>query len=168
MTSRISRLASRPWYREPWPWILMSGPAIVVVAGAFTAFLAVAGADPLVADDYYKQGLAINRVIAKEERARSLGVSATARFEAGRVRITLSEAALDPQRVRLKLAHRTRASEDRSLVVERVAPATYEAAFEAPREGTWVVHIEDPASDWRVTGRWRAGDAWVSLEGGAS
>ena len=22
--------ALRPWYREPWPWILMSGPAIVV------------------------------------------------------------------------------------------------------------------------------------------
>ena len=22
----------KPWYKEPWPWLLMSGPAIVVVA----------------------------------------------------------------------------------------------------------------------------------------
>ena len=23
----------QPWYKEPWPWILMAGPGIVVVAG---------------------------------------------------------------------------------------------------------------------------------------
>jgi hypothetical protein len=145
----------------------MSGPAIVMVAGFCTLFLAWRGADPLVADDYYKQGLAINRVIAKEERARALGVSATVRFEAGRLRVTLSDAALDPPRVRVQLTHRTRAHEDRSVIVERVAPATYEMAFEAPREGTWVVHVDDPSSDWRVTGRWRGGEPRVSLEGGA-
>ena len=26
----------KPWYREPWPWLLMSGPAAVLVAGAAT------------------------------------------------------------------------------------------------------------------------------------
>lgn len=29
-----------PWYKEPWPWILMSGPAIVVVACIITIYLA--------------------------------------------------------------------------------------------------------------------------------
>ena len=29
------------WYRHPWPWLLMAGPAIVVVAGLYTLFLAV-------------------------------------------------------------------------------------------------------------------------------
>jgi len=28
--------SGKPWYREPWPWILMSGPAAVLVAGAAT------------------------------------------------------------------------------------------------------------------------------------
>ena len=33
----IARRCKRaPWYREPWPWILISGPAIVVVAGMAT------------------------------------------------------------------------------------------------------------------------------------
>jgi len=40
----------QPWYRHPWPWILMAGPAIVVVAGLVTAFLAVTTFDGLVAE----------------------------------------------------------------------------------------------------------------------
>jgi len=47
-------LRSRPWYREPWPWILMAGPAAVIVAGIFTMTLAYRTEDGLVADDYYK------------------------------------------------------------------------------------------------------------------
>ena len=44
--------APRPWYREPWPWILMSGPAVVVCAGIATAVIAVETNDGLVAEDY--------------------------------------------------------------------------------------------------------------------
>jgi len=29
-------IATKPWYRERWPWILMSGPAAVLVAGSAT------------------------------------------------------------------------------------------------------------------------------------
>ena len=57
---------AQPWYREPWPWILMSGPAAVIVAGAVTTWMAFASADGLVADDYYKRGLAINAVLKRE------------------------------------------------------------------------------------------------------
>jgi hypothetical protein len=56
----------KPWYREPWPWILMSGPAVVVVAGVATAWIAFATADSLVAEDYYKRGLTINDRLACE------------------------------------------------------------------------------------------------------
>ncbi len=40
----------KPWYREPWPWLLMAGPAIVVVAGFLTLGFAIQSADGLVAD----------------------------------------------------------------------------------------------------------------------
>ena len=42
----------KPWYRYRWPWLLMIGPAIVVVAGAVTTALAIRTTDGLVADDY--------------------------------------------------------------------------------------------------------------------
>ena len=41
---------ARPWYREPWPWILAAGPAIVVVAGLATFWIAAHNADVVVKD----------------------------------------------------------------------------------------------------------------------
>ena len=38
MTS--AALDTGPWYRQPWPWILMAGPAAVLVAGAITTWIA--------------------------------------------------------------------------------------------------------------------------------
>ena len=34
------RQQSKVWYKEPWPWLLMSGPLIVVVAAFATLWLA--------------------------------------------------------------------------------------------------------------------------------
>lgn len=31
----------QPWWREPWPWILISGPALAIVGCAVTIVLAV-------------------------------------------------------------------------------------------------------------------------------
>ena len=83
-------LSERPWYREPWPWILISGPAVVVVAGFVTLWLAVSSSDGLVAEDYYKQGLAINRVIEREEAAQKLGLTARIVPIPGRLVVRLS------------------------------------------------------------------------------
>ena len=47
----------------------MAGPAVVIVAGAVTMTLAFTHKDELVATDYYKRGVEINRELAKE-RAR--------------------------------------------------------------------------------------------------
>ena len=34
----LSHPTSKPWYREPWPWFLMSLPAVAVIAGITTGF----------------------------------------------------------------------------------------------------------------------------------
>ena len=67
--------AVTPWYRQRWPWLLMLGPAIVVVAGISTAVIALETDDGLVADDYYKRGLGINQTL--ERASRSAGVAAS-------------------------------------------------------------------------------------------
>ena len=64
---------SEPWYRHRWPWLLMSGPAIVVVAGFYTAYLAVRTDDGVVADDYYKRGLEVNQELRRGQAAAALG-----------------------------------------------------------------------------------------------
>ena len=40
-----------PWYRYPWPWVAIAIPAIAVVGGLFTLYLAVTHPDPLVVDE---------------------------------------------------------------------------------------------------------------------
>jgi hypothetical protein len=139
---------NRPWYREPWPWILMAAPAAAVLAGAVTMWLAVNGADGLVADDYYKRGLAINQVLALEENARRLGVHAHAEARGGRLRVALAGAA--PEALFAQLAHATRAGYDQRLRLARAAPGVYEAELPALAAGRWRVVLEDPRREWRV------------------
>lgn len=40
-----------PWYRYPWPWVAIAIPAIAVIGGLFTLYLAISHPDPIVIDD---------------------------------------------------------------------------------------------------------------------
>jgi hypothetical protein len=142
-----------PWYREPWPWLLMAGPALVVAAGAATLWLAMASNDGLVADDYYKRGLAINQSLQRDLAARAGGYQAHLLADAGRVRVTLSGEGT-PAALRLTLAHPTRAGLDRTV---RLAPRAggYEGEVGALAPGSWHAALEDEGGNWRLHGVWR-------------
>ncbi len=60
-----------PWWRYGHVWLIIAGPAIVVVAGFVTLALALRSPDPLVAQDYYRQGIEINKTLA-EQSAKAL------------------------------------------------------------------------------------------------
>lgn len=47
----IDQIAQKPWYREPWPWVAIGIPAIAVVMGLTTLYLALANPDYLVVED---------------------------------------------------------------------------------------------------------------------
>lgn len=148
--------ASAPWYREPWPWLLMSGPAIVVVAGLATAWLAVVHEDALVADDYYKQGLAINRTLAKEDTATRLGVVADLQFsnDGSAIRTILTGADPASQQLTLRLVHATRVDLDQTIHLDRKEGGWYEARLNPIEAGRWTLLLEDVANGWRLTGPW--------------
>lgn len=156
---------AQPWYREPWPWILMAGPAIVVVAGLFTAWLAISSEDGLVADDYYKQGLAINQTLSRSDAAERLGIEAELYFADGRVRVLLPAAA-GRGALTLRLVHPTRAGMDQSLNLAAVDPGVYEGRLRPLRPGRWHVVLEE--RDWRLAGDWTLPAAGALTLGGRS
>lgn len=39
---------SRPWWREPYVWLVIGGPLVVVVAGIATVVIAVRNPDPVL------------------------------------------------------------------------------------------------------------------------
>ena len=135
----------RPWYREPWPWILAAGPFIVVVAGIYTAWLAIKSNDGLVTDDYYKKGLAANQTIARNELAASLGLVAGVRIVGERMQVSLrsaNSAFVMPMTLAVSISHPTRAGLDQTRVLTRDASG-YSADFRLPAAGHWLVLLED-------------------------
>lgn len=50
----------RPWWKFGHVWLVVSGPAVVVVASFITLYLAISRPDPVVTEDYYRKGLEIN------------------------------------------------------------------------------------------------------------
>lgn len=141
-------MTALPWYRHRWPWILMSGPAAVLVAGAWTTWIAFASSDGLVAEDYYKQGLAINKVLAREQEAARLGLAAELSLSPGKIQVQLKGA--EPQALFVHLAHGTRAGFDQRLRLARTASGTYESTLGDLPAGRWRVAIEDPQGRWRI------------------
>jgi hypothetical protein len=58
--------ANAPWWKHGHVWLVISGPAAVVVAALLTAWIAAVGQDPLVDEDYYRRGVEINKQLAKD------------------------------------------------------------------------------------------------------
>lgn len=58
-----------PWWRHGHVWLLIAGPAAVIVAGVVTTVIALARPDPVVAEDYYRRGIEINKTLAAQDKA---------------------------------------------------------------------------------------------------
>lgn len=143
----------RPWFREFWPWFLMAFPATAVVAGFITLWLAIESADGMVADDYYKQGLAINRTLAREQTAEQLGLTAIAHIKAGQVDVNLSgKLAAQPPRLTLRITHPTRAGLDQTVTLARDKRGHYLGHVQFLAQGHWKMLLEDEGKTWRLRG----------------
>lgn len=145
-----------PWYRHRWPWILMAGPFLVVVASFVTIWLAVSTDDGLVTDDYYRKGLAINQTLKMSERAQALGLQAGVTIALDSISLRLSASApapefVAPSRVRLTVSHPTRAGLDQTQLLQ-LQNGRYAGKFKLPPDGHWVILLEDEAKSWRIMG----------------
>ncbi len=153
------RSDNQPWYKHRWPWILIAGPATVVVAGIITLVLAITSFDGLVTDDYYKQGLTVNQRLQRDHAASQLGLHADVMRSGQNVRllVTSSDTATAlPEVITLKLAHPTRAGQDDAVKMVSEGQGFYTGKLGADVSGRWLVSIEDPAGKWRLQGEWHA------------
>lgn len=157
-TSPLHQAPALPWYRHRWPWLLMAGPAIVVVAGVYTGYLAFRQPDALVVDDYYTRGKAINQDLSRDRAASALGLGMTLRLdrETGRLAgavVGKNGPVTGP--MRLHLAHATRPEKDLRFLVMANAEGRFAVPLPALENARWQVLLESDARDWRLTGTWR-------------
>lgn len=74
-----------PWWKFGHVWLVVAGPAIVVVASFVTLYLAVTRPDPVISEDYYQKGIDINKTLgdaANAANAASLAPALQARNHA--------------------------------------------------------------------------------------
>jgi hypothetical protein len=60
---------SGPWWKYGYVWMILGGPAVVVVAGIATLVIAVRSPDPVLAPDYYRRGVEINKTLRLQDKA---------------------------------------------------------------------------------------------------
>jgi len=71
-----------PWWKFGHVWLVVAGPAVVVVASFVTFYLAVTRPDPVITEDYYRQGIEINKTLGDAAQAASLAPALQARNHA--------------------------------------------------------------------------------------
>ena len=92
------------WYREPWVWFVISVPGSAVVFGILMVVMAQIHRDDTVVDDYYKEGMAINRELSQHELAVTKQVSAVLTVDgAGELNVAIEGA--DDSAVSLAFHH---------------------------------------------------------------
>ena len=77
MSVNTKKLEARsgPWWKYGHVWLVLSGPAVVVVAGIVTAVIAINGADPVVDANYYQTGININEQLRAEKSLAPAGAA---------------------------------------------------------------------------------------------
>lgn len=138
-----------PWYRQFWPWFLIALPGAVVIASFYMLYLATSHSDDLVIDDYYKEGLAINRQLEMQQNASELSLQAGLAIGSRQVTVHLQGQPAG-ETLELLLSHPLEADRDLQLQLQQVAPGVYLAPLPRAVGERW---------HWRLSGS-SAGTAW--------
>ena len=145
----------KPWYRQFWPWFVIIIPLVSVLAGIAMIIISRHEPDSVIVDDYYKQGLAINKNFQREQVAKSLALSADVNINLSAQEITVLIPALDAHetpKLAVALSHPTHADRDNNLVLTASHDGEYIGKLNQITPGKWYVRIEPENRGWRISG----------------
>jgi hypothetical protein len=149
VSSSPAEVRASSWYRQRWPWLLIAGPLVVVVASLASAWIAVRSDDGLVAEDYYKQGLLINQKLARMAHPIERAPDATISVEAdGVVRVRLQSPSAAPSRLQLTLARPGELHGNHVVQLALSNGRDWTGAMPELAPGRWLVTLESDA--WRL------------------
>ena len=95
-TAHPETAPSLAWWRYGHVWLVISGPAVVVVAGFVTLYLAIANPDPVVDADYYRKGVEINKTLGAVPSSLAPAIAGRNHAATGVVPVPRQEAPVKP------------------------------------------------------------------------
>lgn len=141
-----------PWYKERYVWMIIFFPMLAVVGGIITIILAIQSNDGLVVDDYYKEGLEINRTLERDHSAIRYQLAAEVEFVTALDEVVIHLTAKPdfhfPDQIEVSFLSATRSGLDKQVNLIQTEKQTYRSHLPALPVGKWYVHIEH--DDWRL------------------
>jgi hypothetical protein len=157
MTASTAKDGARgrtPWNKEPMVWLLIALPTLAVIGSILTIWIAASKPDPLVSEEFKKEGMAVEQIADRERRAAELAATARLHFGADSVEIVLSGHVGTPiNSLRLSLIHPSEADLDRVLTLTRGADAHYRGTLPMALSGKRKLVLEPDDAAWRLTGQ---------------
>lgn len=161
---QVTQSDTKPWHRYPYVWMMILIPFSAVIMGVIMITLAIESSSGLVVDDYYKQGKEINRVLARDDMANSMGLTAQLILDPdnGKLVVDISSAnnAVLADQLELNFFHSTREGKDQSRTLHRVDGNTYTTRIEKLPPGRWNLQIS--TKSWRLVGSMKTPGANIS------
>jgi len=157
MNNIVSVSTEKSWYCHIWPWLLMLGPVVVILAGGYTSWLAFTRQDAMVVGDYYKQGKAINQDLRRDHHATKLGMQSVLRYDAAAGQLT---GAVNRRgkpysgKIQIRLVHSTLPEKDMQLEIQLDSNGKFTAEVPMLEIAHWQIVIENADRDWRLHGDW--------------
>ncbi|WP_355659737.1 FixH family protein [Halomonas salifodinae] len=159
-----------PWYKQFWPWFMLIILGASMISSTTFLVLSIRTADGIVQEDYYEHGRSINMVLAKQQRAAELGLSARLQVDdlTGDVLLDL-DGDSRPETLALRLIFPTQDDRDQELTLRHQQGGRYIAQLDERLAYRWYLQLQPTGEspEWRLIGEARFPDeASVSLTPG--
>lgn len=143
-------IEQQAWYKQFWPWFLIILPLCAVIASFTTLTIALTNADSLVAEDYYKDGKAVNMDLSKEKYAKQIGMKYFLEQANNEILLTQQGGPAYQAALKIEFYHPTLADRDMKLTATADASNVYRIATPTTLTGPWEVRLESYDGKWRI------------------
>ena len=145
---------SRPWYKEPYVWMLIGFPLSSIIVCSILLTFAINTKDSLVRDHYYKDGLAMNQEFKWDHKARNMDIRVEFNIHDNMASLNVLNSRLDmPSTLLIKFSHPTLHEKDRDALLQLTPGSrSYRGFIDALDDGRYYMQVECPEQSWRIRG----------------
>lgn len=141
-----------PWYKEHYVWMIIFFPVLAIIGGIITLDLAIKSNDGLVVDDYYKEGLEINKTLERDHIAAAYHLQADIQldqeFQQVTIKLNANSGFIYPENLSVTFLHSTRSGFDKDVRMVLTEDSIYRGNLPKLIPGKWYIYIQH--DDWRL------------------
>lgn len=144
-----------PWFKQFWPWFILSPLLIVICAGFWMLYIAIVTNDGVIVDNFYKDGLGIEVRTEQDSLARELGLKADLKWAGDDLSLTLSGVITGyPNQLSLLIVFPTKSSRDINVLLDHQGAGLYRGTVTEEASGNRQLQVEPiteaGAPTWRL------------------